>query len=127
LGGGGIQPDIVVLPAVPTRFEGFLNNHGDFVSFATQYLNSHKDVADDFQVTPAILDDFHEYLAERNVQPSMNEWTTERSWMTSRLKEEILAQSKGVARGDEVEAQRDPQVMEALRAVENNDLAQAKP
>lgn len=129
LGGGGIQPDIVVLPAVPTRFEAFLDGHGVFVTFATDYLKTHKDkdVGDDFQVTPAILDDFHSYLAERNVQPSMNEWTTERVWMSSRLKEEILTQAKGVDKGDEVQAQRDPQVLEALRAVENNDLAHAKP
>ncbi len=126
LGGGGIAPDIDVLPSVPTRFEGFLDAHGVFVAFATAYLNTHKDVGDDFQVTPSILDDFHAYLAERNVQPSMNEWTTERTWITSRLKEEIVIQAKGVDKGDEVQAQRDPQVLEALRAVESNQLAQPK-
>ncbi len=123
LGGGGITPDIVVLPAVPTRFEAFLDSHGVFVSYATEYLNTHKDLGDDFQITPIILDDFHSYLAQRSVQPSMNEWTTERNWMTSRLKEEIVTQAKGVDKGDEVQAHRDPQVREALRAIESNQLA----
>jgi carboxyl-terminal processing protease len=126
LGGGGITPDIVVLPSVPTRFEAFLDSHGVFVAFATEYLKTQTSVPDDFEVTPNILDDFHSYLAERNVQPSMNEWTTERAWMVSRMKEEILTQAKGVEKGDEVKAQRDLQVREALRAVENNQLGQAK-
>jgi hypothetical protein len=40
--------------------------------------------------------------------------------MSSRLKEEILTQAKGVDKGDEVVAQRDPQVREALHAVESS-------
>lgn len=126
LGGGGITPDSVVLPSVPTRFENFLDSHGVFVAYATDYLNKHKEVSDDFTVTPELLDDFHSYLVERNVQPSMNEWATERNWMTSRLKEEIITQAKGVDKGDEIQAQRDPQVIEALRAVESNQLERPK-
>jgi carboxyl-terminal processing protease len=41
------------------------------------------------------------------------EWLREREWVQSRLKQEIFNQALGVAKGDEVEAQRDPAVRAA--------------
>jgi len=116
-GGGGIRPDMEVAEAGHTRLEVVLDASGAITSFATQYLSEHAGKVDNFEVTPAVLDEFHVYLAGRDIQPSVSEWSAESSWVGSRLKEEIVTLARGVAKGDEVQAQRDPQVQAALQAV----------
>jgi carboxyl-terminal processing protease len=122
-GGGGITPDSRVSPPVPTRLEGVLDASGVVTTFATQYLTSHSPLKDGFEVRPELLDDFKVFLSQRGIQPNVSDWSRDRSWITSRLKQEIVTQARGVAAGDEVEMQRDPQVQQALRAVEKTELA----
>jgi carboxyl-terminal processing protease len=117
-GGGGIQPDILVSPEPFTQLEGVLDSSGAVTAFATQYLGTHSPLPDSFEVTADLLDDFKVNLAARNIQPNVAEWITEQPWIKSRLKAEIVTQARGVDKGDEVLAQRDPQVQAALKAVE---------
>jgi carboxyl-terminal processing protease len=70
-----------------------------------------------------MLDDFKVFLSARNVQPNVADWSRDRVWITSRLKQEILTQAEGVAAGDQVEMRRDPEVQAALKAVEENRMA----
>jgi carboxyl-terminal processing protease len=119
-GGGGIQPDIVVTPASVTRFESILDNNGLLTAFATKYLSEHSPLPDSFQVSPDLLDELKVELAARGVEPGIAEWIQESRWLKSRLQEEIVTQARGVDKGDEVLAQRDPQVQAALHAVEGN-------
>jgi hypothetical protein len=70
-----------------------------------------------FDVTPALLDDFHIFLAEHGIQPSLSEWSSELDFIQNRLKTEIFNQALGVAKGDEVEAQRDPQIQRAVELI----------
>jgi len=44
----------------------------------------------------------------------VGEWSIEREFITNRLKTEIFNLTLGVEKGDEVEAQRDPQILKAL-------------
>jgi carboxyl-terminal processing protease len=118
MGGGGIQPDIVVPPAELNRFEGILDSSGLMTAYATHYLASHSPLPENFEVTPDLLDEFKVELAARSIQPSAGEWIEETRWIKSRLKEEIVTQARGVDKGDEVLAQRDPQVIAALHAIE---------
>ncbi|HWF48183.1 MAG TPA: S41 family peptidase, partial [Bryobacteraceae bacterium] len=85
LGGGGIQPDIVVSPFIPNRLEEVIDSSASVTNFATQYLQSHTPLSPHFEVTPEIIDEFQVFLSSRNIQPSLSEWTSERSWITSRL------------------------------------------
>jgi carboxyl-terminal processing protease len=119
-GGGGIKPDIEVTPRIPTRLEAVLDASGAVLNFATQYLAQHKPLPDPFEITPEILDDFKVFLSERNIQPSLADWSRDRAWISSRLQQEIVTQGKGVAAGDEIEMQRDPQVQAALQAAERS-------
>lgn len=118
-GGGGIQPDFEVYPEPMTRFRAALEATGAFTSFATEYTRLHGRAAQDFDVTPAVLDEFQVYLSARNIRPSVGEWSAERDWITNRLKTEVFNQSLGVERGDEVEAQRDPVIVTALEKMES--------
>jgi hypothetical protein len=45
------------------------------------------------------------------------EWSRERDWIQNRLKQEILNQGIGVAKGDEVELERDPVALAGLQAI----------
>ena len=117
LGGGGIQPDIEVAPAGMNRLEQVLTASGAITSFATQYLSTHPQLSASFQPTPAMLDDFKVFLSSRRIQPGVAEWSADRSWLVARLKEEIVTQAQGVASGDEVQAQTDPQTQAALKAI----------
>jgi hypothetical protein len=50
----------------------------------------------------------------------VGEWSNTLTWVASRLKEEIVTQARGVDKGDEIEAQHDPQVQAALKALGSN-------
>jgi len=112
-GGGGIQPDVVVPPEAQTRLRVALDASGILTSFATEYIQQH-DIKPGFEVSPSLIEDFQVYAGERNIQPSVGEWSQERDWLQSRLKQEIFNQALGVAKGDEVEMQRDPAVRAAI-------------
>ncbi len=112
----GIQPDVAVRPAGYSRLRVALDASGSFASFATEYLRKHK-VDEKFEATPALLDEFQGFLAPRNIRPGVGEWSVDREWIRSRLHQEIFNQALGVEKGDEIEAQRDPQIQEALSAL----------
>jgi carboxyl-terminal processing protease len=115
-GGGGIRPDFVVFPEAMTSLRAVLDGTGSFTNFATEYARNHK-VSADFEVTPALLDEFQVYLAQRRIQPSVAEWSGERLFIANRLKTEIFNQTLGVAKGDEVEAERDTQIRKAVEVL----------
>ncbi len=124
-GGGGIRPDIQVSEAIPTQLETVLDASGSITSFATQYISKHPNQPDPVEITPEMIDEFQVFLAGRQIQPSVAEWSVERSWLAYRLKEEIVIQARGVAKGDEIEAQHNPQVQAALKAITTSTASMA--
>ena len=115
-GGPGIRPDVEVYPPPMDRLRMVLDASGSFTNFATEFLQSNK-VDEKFEVTPQLLNRFHVYLSERNIQPGVQEWTAAQSFITNRLKTEIFNQALGVEKGDQVEAERDPVIQKAIEAV----------
>ncbi len=115
-GGGGIQPDEVVYPEAMDRLSMVLDATGAITSFASVYMQSHP-VRQDFEVTPAVLDQLQVFLSERNIRPGVGDWSSHSRWIESRLKEEILTLAYGVEKGDEIEKQRDPVTQRALKKV----------
>ncbi|MBI1792438.1 MAG: S41 family peptidase, partial [Acidobacteria bacterium] len=116
-GGGGIQPDFVVRPEGLSRLRAVLDASGSFTMFATQYVRQHPGIDEKFEPAPALLDEFQGFLAARNIQPGVAEWSSERNFVRNRLKTEIFNQALGVDKGDQVEAQRDPQILKALETL----------
>jgi len=115
-GGGGIQPDFIVYPPPMNRLRAVLDASGSFTSFATDYLSKNK-IDTDFEVTPAVIAAFEVFVSARGIQPSVSEWSIERDFLSNRLKTEIFNQAFGVAKGDEVEAERDPVILKALEVI----------
>jgi carboxyl-terminal processing protease len=62
-----------------------------------------------------MLDELKVFLSERSIQPGVADWLTDRAWIASRLQQELLTLKFGVARGDEIELQRDSAVQAALK------------
>jgi carboxyl-terminal processing protease len=117
-GGGGIQPDEVIFPTAQDRLSIVFDASGVITSFAGEYLQQHQ-IHEDFEVTPAILDELHLFLSDRNISPGPGDWSSHRQWIESRLKQELMTLSFGVAKGDEIEMQRDPVVQRALQLVKS--------
>ncbi len=59
------------------------------------------------------------YLFARSIQPTLAEWSSEKNWVITRVREEIVTQARGVATGEELQAKHDPQVQAALKAVQH--------
>jgi carboxyl-terminal processing protease len=118
LGGGGITPDIAVAPPGLSPFQAALEASGSFTTFAAEYIKDHKITAG-WQAPQAMLDQFQLWLGERQIQPGLREWLQYRDFIESRLKEDVFSLALGVDKGDEVQAQRDPQVRQALDSVLN--------
>jgi carboxyl-terminal processing protease len=116
-GTGGLTPDQVVAPEAMTQLRAVLDATGSFTTFATEYVQRVRPIPENFEVTPAILDEFQTMLSARNIRPGLAEWSRERDWIRSRLKQEILNQGVSVAKGDEIELQRDPVALAALAAI----------
>jgi carboxyl-terminal processing protease len=115
-GGGGIEPDVEVRSEMPDTFGMFLETAALFPAFATDWLTRHRsEVKREMEITPSMLDDFQSFLTQRNVTPTVGEWSAEREYMRGRLKQEIFNQSLGVEAGDEIEVRRDPTVRRALQ------------
>ena len=115
-GGGGIQPDEVIFQPAVSRLQMVLDASGTLTTFAGEYVQSHE-IKEDFEVTPAMLDELQVFLSARDIRPGVGDWLSHREWIQSRLKQEILNLKFGVAKGDEVEMQRDPVVQRALKVV----------
>jgi len=115
-GGGGIVPDFEVLLPLLTRFHAVLEQSGAFTTFATEYLRDHK-ITEQWEVTGEVLDQFKNWLSERNIQPALREWIESRDFLEWRLKTDIFNLALGVEKGDEVEAKSDTQIQKALEAV----------
>ncbi|HVO97957.1 MAG TPA: S41 family peptidase [Bryobacteraceae bacterium] len=113
-GGGGIQPDELVEPAEMSRLEMVLDASGAITTFTGEYIRTHE-IAPNFEITPEILDELRVFLSAQHIQPSVSDFLRDRVWIQSRLKQELTSMKFGVAKGDEVEMQRDAVVQAALK------------
>ncbi len=114
--GGGITPDVAAALEGLTPFRVALEASSSFLNFAQQYTASRR-IPAGFDVTPALLDELQAWLSERKIRPSVSEWSANRAYLRNRLKTEIYNLAFGVAKGDEVEAERDAQIQAAARAL----------
>jgi carboxyl-terminal processing protease len=117
---GGITPSHIVRPEGMTPLRGVLEATGTFPTFATDFIQRNRAVTADFEVSNQLLDELQVFLSQRNIRPGLAEWSNEREWIRNRLKQEIFNQALGVAKGDEVEAKRDPVIIRAVELLSGN-------
>jgi len=116
-GGGGIQPDEVIYPRGLSPLAAVLDASGALTNFASEYLQAHPPVDDNFEVTAAILDQLQLFLSAHDIRPGIGDWLKDREWIQDRLKQEVFNLTLGVSKGDEVEMRRDPVVRRAIQVL----------
>ena len=117
---GGITPAHIVRPEGMTPLRVVLEATGTFPTFATDFIQRNRAITAEFEVSNQILDELQVFLSARNIRPGLAEWSKEREWIRNRLKQEIFNQALGVAKGDEVEAKRDPVIFRAVELLSGN-------
>jgi carboxyl-terminal processing protease len=117
VGGGGIQPDILLPPPQVTRLVYVLDASGSLTLFATEFVRNHE-IAPEFSVTPEVMDQLKVFLSQRQIQPGIADWLRDRDLIQSKLQQEIVNLKFGVAQGDQIEMQRDPLVRRAIAALQ---------
>lgn len=113
---GGIIPDIVARPEASNRLRMVLEGTASFTAFATEFVRG-KTVERGFRISGPVLDEYRSWLAARNIQPAVREWTADLGWIRSRLEQEIVTLGLGVEQGDEIELARDPAVIRAIEEI----------
>lgn len=113
---GGLTPDVIAKPELQTRLRYALEGSASFTAFATEFIRRNR-VTPEFEVTGPILDEYRSWLAAKNIQPGVREWTADLAWIRSRLEQEVLTLAIGVERGDQVELRRDPVVVRAIEQI----------
>jgi len=117
-GGGGIEPDRPPQAFGMKRLEQFLDASGAYTMFATDYIRSSKPaVTPNWKLPPEALDKFRSFLSQNRVQPSLAEWFGSTEWIAHRLRQEVVNQTLGVEKGDEIEAEKEPYIQAGLEAV----------
>ena len=65
----------MVAPEAMTQLRAVLDATGSFTTFATEYVQRVRSIQENFEVTPAILDEFQTMLSARNIRPGLAEWS----------------------------------------------------
>jgi len=65
-GGGGIVPDIDLPVELYEPIEMNLERQGLFFNFSVEYVSKHPDIPLDFEVSDALLDEFRQYIKEKD-------------------------------------------------------------
>lgn len=118
-GGGGIHPDVVMTPDTVTTeerafFQAMQRNLAEFVnarmSFAVQYLRENPNLREDFEVTPQLLDRYHEALRRANVGVDRALFDAASEWIADDLALEITYSKWGEQAARRRTNAEDPQV-----------------
>jgi carboxyl-terminal processing protease len=119
-GGGGITPDVFVKAPTLTRFAATLYARGLFFEFAVDYRAKHPDVPRDFQMTPAVRQEFFKFVdgkpglsLEGKTQASY-EAEPDPSILDRAIREELLTAAYGREAGYRVNMEGDVQLKKAL-------------
>ena len=118
-GGGGITPDVFVKPAPLTRTTQILEVRSAIFNFGVDYVAKHPDVTKDVAVTPAVIEDFTNFAASKDIAPMADirdalQKPNDRRYIERALKAEIIAAKYGFDASYPFRLQGDNQVEKAL-------------
>ncbi|HEY6136957.1 MAG TPA: S41 family peptidase [Thermoanaerobaculia bacterium] len=118
-GGGGITPDVFVKPAPLTRTTQILEVRSAIFNFGVDYVAKHPDVTKDVAVTPAVIEDFTNFAAAKDIAPIADirdalQKPNDRRYIERALKAEIIAAKYGFDASYPFRLQGDNQVEKAL-------------
>ncbi len=118
-GGGGITPDFIVKPPQLTRTTQLLEVRSAIFNYAVEYAAKHPNLTKDVAVSPAMLEEFSQYAASREIAPieeirQAMAKVDDRTYVERALKAEIVAAKYGFDASYPYRLQGDTQVEKAL-------------
>lgn len=89
-GGGGITPDWQIELSEFTEFQRKLELRSIFFTFAVHYTAYH-DAGEDFNVDDSVMDEFRDYIVEKEIETAPDDWTEENTEYVQRgIKREVF-------------------------------------
>ncbi len=111
--GGGITPDVPLEAQPDDPWLVFITQRGYLTGYAETYLTSHGKLAEPFDVSPEMLEDFKASLMRNGVRVPDEYWSKDQDKLKLRLRVELTNLVYGLEKGDRLETQGDPQVQKA--------------
>jgi carboxyl-terminal processing protease len=111
--GGGIAPDVTIAGQVDDPWLAFVTQRGYMTSYAESYLSTHGRLAEPFEVSHDMLEDFKISLEHNGLRVPDEYWSSDRDALKLRLKVELTNLVYGLERGDELATRGDLQVQQA--------------
>jgi len=112
--GGGITPDVRIAARKLDSWAVFLNEHGMFTDFASQYITYHENLKRTFEPDKDAMTEFRNFLSSRRIRVPLMYWVKDQDYLKLRIRMEVLSLIFGLKAGNEVEIKGDPQVRKAL-------------
>jgi carboxyl-terminal processing protease len=114
-GGGGIVPDIEIDQSTTTLFERELRRLNLFFDFSIDYYNRHNaNIELDFQVTPAIINEFIAFGASKGLEYTEEDIEESSQFIELTLRRELIHRKFGETEGYKAQIPLDTQLMEAI-------------
>jgi carboxyl-terminal processing protease len=134
-GGGGITPDLVLLPDTLTAAERpfvqevYQRQFRTFtearLNFAVQLLSENPNLRPDFRVTDAMLDGFWTALVQAGARAARADYDAARRWVEREIQREVVISKWGVAEARKRLNADDPQVRTASELLRGASSPQA--
>lgn len=123
-GGGGITPDVTVVPAKLDPFQESLLRHEVFFAyqggvggFTTYFLGMRPEITKDFVPTDDVLKVFRGYLDKEKVPYTEGDITQNLSWIKREIRKEVFISVFGLTEGYKVELEDDAQLQKAVESL----------
>jgi len=136
-GGGGITPDVVEAARALNRFESLLRSKDVFFNYAMRLTSGDVSVAPDFKlnegvsagenptrvknvnssdfaITGEILNDFRQFLVERNIEFTDDDLKTNEDFIKRQIRQNVFTSHYGIQEGYKIGVEGDNQVQKAL-------------
>jgi hypothetical protein len=120
-GGGGITPDIFAKLPQYSRTTQLLEVRSAIFNYAVEYASKHPDLTKDIVVTPAMIEEFARYAADKDIATLADihdalSKPDDRKFIERSLKAEIVAAKYGFDASYPYRLQGDTQVEKAIEA-----------
>jgi len=112
--GGGVTPDVVLPGRDLDPWVQFIDQRGVFTEFADHYRSAHPQVSRSFEPDDQTLSDFQDFLHQNGLRAPETYWERDHDYLKLRIRTELMNIIYGLATGDEVATEGDPQVEGAV-------------
>jgi carboxyl-terminal processing protease len=118
-GGGGIMPDVIVESEEFSDLALDLERRAAFFNFSIE-LSAEREIREDFVADEAILNQFKEFLAGREIEYEEEQFEEEREYLAMAIRRELFYNQFGAAEAYRSTLHKDLPLQEAMRLLREN-------